>query len=145
MANQTKYLMDSGVIFRQLRGDGRAAALLDELSSKGHLIASAITVFETFRGCRIGEERATADLFQRIPTLDLTYDAATMAADLIHRYRGVFSHERAIPDALIAASAVTAGAVLVTLNERQFAREPIDGLETLVLDQEAPDWTVSAP
>ena len=137
--------MDSGVIFRELRGDGRAAALLAELSSKGHLIASAITVFETFRGCRIGEERATADLFRRIPTLDLTYDAARTAVDLMRRYRGVFSSERAAADALIAGAAITDGAILVTLNTRQFAREPIEGLETLVLDQEAPDWTVSAP
>src|SRR3990170_7114182 len=137
--------MDSGLIFRELRGDGRAAALLDELSWKGHLIASAITVFETFRKCRIGEERATADLFRRIPTLDLTYDAARTAVDLIRRYRGVFSSERAAADALIAGAAITDGAILVTLNTRQFAREPIEGLETLVLDQEAPDWTVSAP
>lgn len=145
MANQTKYLMDSGVILRELRGDGRAAALLDELSWKGHLIASAITVFETFRGCRTGEERATADLFQRIPTLDLTYDAAKTAGDLMRRYRGVFSSERAAADALIAGAAITDGAILVTLNTREFAREPIAGLETLVLDQDAPDWTDSVP
>ena len=145
MTNPNRYLMDSGVIFRELRGDGRAAALLAELSSKGHLIASAITVFETFRGCRIGEERATFDLFRRIPILDLTYDAAKMAADLMNRYRGVFSYEGAIPDALIAGAAITDGAILVTLNTRQFAREAIEGLETLVLDQEAPEWTVSAP
>jgi len=143
--SSNRYLMDSGIIFRELRGDGRAASLLDELSSKGDLIASAVTVFETFRGCRIGEERATTDLFQRIPTLDLTYDAAKMAVDLMRRYRGVFSSERAAADALIAGAAITGRAILVTLNTRQFAREPIHGLETLVLDQEAPDWTASVP
>lgn len=144
MANSNSYLMDSGIIIRELRSDIRAAALLDELSSKGDLIASAITVFETYRGCRTpDEERAAADLFQRIPALDLTYDAAKTAADLMRRYRGVFSSERAAPDAMIAGAAITSGAVLVTLNTRQFAREAIDGLETLVLDQDSPNWTAS--
>jgi len=134
--------MDSGVIFRELRGDSRAAALLDELSSKGDLIASAITVFETYRGCRTpDEERATADLFQRISALDLTYDAAKMAAELMSRYRGVFSSERAAADAMIAGAAITSASILVTLNTRQFAREAIEGLQTLVLDQQAPNWT----
>ena len=58
-------------------------------------------------------------------------------------YPGVFSSDRAAIDALIAGTAIVAEAALVTLNTRQFAREPIDGLETLVLDQEAPDWTAS--
>ena len=146
MANSNSYLMDSGIIIRETRGDSRAAALFDDLSSKGALIASAITVFETYRGCRTpDEEEATADLFRRIPALDLTYDAAKTAADLMRRYRGVFSSERAVPDAMIAATAITVGATFVTLNKSQFAREAIEGLETLVLDQEAPDWTPSAP
>ncbi len=134
--------MDTGIIIRETRGDSRAAALLDELSSKGDLIASAITVFETYRGCRTpAEERATADLFQRISALDLTYDAAKMAAELMSRYRGVFSSERAAADAMIAGAAITSASILVTLNTRQFARETIEGLQTLVLDQQAPNWT----
>lgn len=145
VANSNRYLMDSGIIIRETRGDGRAAALLDELSSRGALIASAITVFETYRGCRTPhEERATADLFQRIPALDLTYDAAKTAADIMRRYRGVFSSERAVPDAMIAATAITVGATFVTLNKKHFAGQPIEGLETLVLDQESPDWMASA-
>lgn len=146
VANSNRYLMDSGIIIRELRGDSRAAALLDELSSRGNLVASAITVFETYRGCRTGDEERAADgLFQRIPALDLTYDAAKMAADLMRRYRGVFSSERASADAMIAGAAITSAAVLVTLNTRHFAREPIEGLQTLVVDQESPHWTASAP
>lgn len=146
VTRSNRYLMDSGIIIRELRGDSRAAALLDELSSKGDLIASAITVFETYRGCRTpDEQRAAADLFRRISALDLTYDAAKMTAELMSRYRGVFSSERAAADAMIAGAAITSASILVTLNTRQFAREPIADLQTLVLDQEASDWTISIP
>ena len=134
--------MDSGIIMRELRGDSRAATLLDELSSKGDLIASAVTVFETYRGCRTPQEERAADhLFQRIAALDLTYDAAKTAAHLMRQYRGVFSSERAAADAMIAGAAITSAAVLVTLNTRQFAREAVDDLQTLVLNQDAPNWT----
>lgn len=146
MATPAKYLLDTGILIRELRGDSRAAALMDRLSALGDLLASPITAFEIYRGCRtLEEERATTDLFERVHPLDITHEIARRAARLMREHPGIFSSERAAADALIAGAAITSQAVLVTLNTRQFARQTIQGLATLTLDQQAQDWTASVP
>lgn len=74
---------------------------------------------------------------------DLAYDSALVAADLMRTQSGVFSGEKSIPDALIAATAVVDGAALVTLNTRQFSRVQAPGLELLLVDQDSPDWVAA--
>jgi predicted nucleic acid-binding protein len=56
-------------------------------------------------------------------------------------WSGIFSSERAVPDAVIAATAMTVPATLVTLNTRQFSQLRIPGLQLMLIDQQAADWT----
>ena len=145
MATPTKYVLDTGILIRELRGDSRAATLMDRLSSAGEVLASAMTAFEIYRGCRtLQEEWATSDLFERVALLDVTLQVAGTAARLMREHPGIFSSDRAAADALIAGAAITSDTVLVTLNARQFSRGGITGLRAMVLDQNAPDWDISS-
>jgi predicted nucleic acid-binding protein len=138
------YLIDSGIVMRQLRGDRRAADLLRRLRRAGAISTSALVFFEVLRGCRTpAEEAAARNLFEFIPVVDVTNLVAEAAALIAREYRGVLSGDRATPDSLIAGSALSRGATLVTLNTRQFARLIVPGLDILLVNQQSDDWTTS--
>ena len=114
---------------------------MNHLFAAGDLLTSAITVTETFRGCKGHEEEAAAaHLFDWVIPLDIDYRTARVAGNLMRQFSSVFGSDRAAADALITATAVVVGTVLVTLNTRQFSRLPPGSVELLLLDQEAPDW-----
>ena len=83
------------------------------------LAASAITIAELYVGVRDGVERQRLDAFvEAFEVLPLDRQAAVVAG-LWRRQYGP-SHGTGLADALIAASAEGAGAILVTLNRRHF-------------------------
>ncbi len=144
MPTRTSYLIDTGIIIRQLRGDSRAGEVLNALSASGEIATAAVTAFEIYRGCRSqSDEIAASALFDLIPVIELTHDVARAGGAIMRAYPGVFSGDRAAIDALIAGTAIVAEAALVTLNATQFARTRIAGLDALVLSQASPDWTAS--
>lgn len=144
MPNRNRFLLDSGIVMRVLRRDFRAADLVDYLSQKGTLVTSAIVAFEIYRGCRNpDDETAAREFFQVYRPLPVGEDAALGASRLFRSQSGVFSGEKSIPDALIAATAVVDGAALVTLNTRQFSRVQAPGLELLLVDQDSRDWVAA--
>jgi len=77
--------------------------------------------------------------------VDLGYDLATAAGKIIRESPGIFSSDKAVPDAIVTASAVATSATLVTLNTRQFSRLRIPGLNVLLIDQQATDWVPASP
>lgn len=143
----TLYLIDSGVILRELQRDQRAAELLDYLARAGTIHGSVVTLTETLVGCRNPrEESAALDLFRRITPLPIDEEAAVEAAELIRRYPGVFRKgvSRGTADAFIAGTAIRRQMKLVTLNIRHFANVPIAGLDTLAINQDSPSWLPDA-
>jgi len=60
-------------------------------------------------------------------------------------FRGVLGGDFAVPDALIAGTALVNGATLVSLNRRQFAALADAGLDLILIPQEAADWTSALP
>ncbi len=112
----------------------------------GRVTTSAIVVVEVFRGCRNQrEETASVGLFAQADIVDLGYDLAMAAGKIIRESPGIFSSDKAVPDAIITASAISISATLVTLNTRQFSRLHIPGLDLLLIDQQAADWIPTAP
>lgn len=141
---RTRFLVDSGIVIRLLRGDARAGLLLDRLRDSGLLSTSAIAAFEVFRGCRSDREHQGASrVFAQMMMSDLSYESALEAANLMKSHSEVFSGERSIPDTLIAATAIVESATLVTLNTRQFSRVQAPGLELLLIDQNSSDWVAA--
>lgn len=144
MPKLNRFLLDSGIVMRVLRRDFRAADLVDHLSQDGMLVTSAIVAFEIYRGCRnANDESAAREFFEVYRPLPVREDTAMGASHLFRSHPGVFSGERSIPDALIAATAIVDSAALVTLNTRQFSRVQAPGLELLLVDQDSPDWVAA--
>jgi predicted nucleic acid-binding protein len=106
------------------------------------LIASVVTVFEIFHGCRTRFEEDEARLvFEKITPVPQTYGCAIAAAHLMRGHPGVLHGSQAVPDAMIAGSAMAYKARFVTLNTRQFSAIQHPDLNLILLDQDAGDWT----
>jgi len=137
------FLIDTGIIIRYLRGNRKAAGLLDFLEQIGKINVSAITYLEILIGSQSHEEEITKLFFERVPPLIVSQEVAQKAASLIKNYPSVFGKEmgRGTPDALIAATAWQRQSVLVTLNTRHFAKIPIAELTVQAIEQDAKDWT----
>ncbi len=139
-------VLDTGLIIRELRGDARAVRLFDALARRYILCVSVITVFEIIRGCRSPEQENRAqEGFARFYPLRVDYDTALEAGSLIRVNTGVFSSERAGADSLIAACASGSRASLATLNTRQFSKLRWPGLNLILVEQDAADWTTGLP
>jgi predicted nucleic acid-binding protein len=136
------HLVDTGLLIRTLRGDARANILLNHLALGGRVLVSAVTVVEVLRGSRnAGQEEAARTILGKADVVDLDYGTAETAAKLLRDWGGILSSERALADAIIAATAMAVPATLVTLNTRQFSRLPVPGLDLMLIDQQAADWT----
>jgi predicted nucleic acid-binding protein len=99
----------------------------------GRLSVSAITRLEVHAGMQPDERYATNKLLSRFITHDMNRELANRAGDLIRE-----SQERrvslGVPDAIIAATALTHGLALVTLNPADF--EGISGLSLVPMPEE---------
>lgn len=138
-----RFILDTGIIIRELNREKRAAELLNHLRNRGVVEVSAITVMEVFAGCRDEDEEAKAgQLFDLIRPIALDEEAAAIAGKLVRKYPVLFGKtvERGSPDALIAATAICADAQLVTLDRKDFGRLTEPGLVTTILDQSAQSW-----
>lgn len=121
----TRYLLDSTIIIRRLRGDGDVLRSLLGLSVEGHVLGtSCVNVAEVERGARPADRRRTAAFLTRLEFFGTTREAAERAG----RYQAAFaSRGRTIhtADALIAGTARAHGAVIVTDNVADFPMRDI--------------------
>ncbi len=112
-----RYLIDTDVLVEYLRGNPRAIRYLERL--EGELLLSAITVAELFSGVRgEGEEMALEQFLQVFEVVPVGQDLARRGG--LYRRDYGRSHGTGLADALIAATAEAAGAVLVTFNRRHY-------------------------
>jgi predicted nucleic acid-binding protein len=112
-----RLLLDTDVLIDYLRGRSEAIAYLESLP--GPLALSAISVAELYAGVRDGDERVKLEQF--LSAFDvLPVDDQTAVKGGLYRRDYTKSHSVGLADALIAATAETYGATLVTLNEKHF-------------------------
>ena len=114
-----RYLLDTGVLIRHLRHHGPTTRLLRELGRQDFLAISAITRLEIRVGMREQERYITNKLLSRLITLDIDAEVADLAGDLLRKYRNTQT-PLTIPDAIIAATALRHGLILVTYNPKDF-------------------------
>lgn len=113
-----RLLLDTDVIVDYLRGREEAVAYFDGIADQ-ELILSAMTVAELYGGVREGNEREQLRRFLggfRIVPVDrnLAIEGGLLRRDF-HPSHGV-----GLADAIIAATARTEQATLVTLNKKHF-------------------------
>lgn len=117
-------LLDTTVLIDLVRGSEAAADFIDAARQQEvRLCVSVISAMEMIAGCRNQNEvHQMGKLFADFTLLHLTPDVSAQAYDLMSQYSK--SHGLTIPDALIAATALTEGLDLVSDNERHFRMIP---------------------
>lgn len=110
-------LLDTDVLIDFLRGHTSAQKLFDKLPDDCAL--SVVSVAELHAGVREGPERKALDaLLATFELIGLTASIATQGG-LLRRDWGK-AHGSGLNDALIAATALETGRVLITLNAKHF-------------------------
>jgi predicted nucleic acid-binding protein len=82
------------------------------------LFCSVITEAEILAGLRAGEERSVEGLLEKLESIPVTREIARTAGSLKQKYGK--SQGLALPDALIAASAISHRLLLLTRNAKHF-------------------------
>ncbi len=126
------YLLDTGILIRHLRNRPGYHDLIRRLNKEGDLYISAFTRVEVLRGMRDHERERTFRLLNDLLTHPLDRETADRAGELLRAWqsKGVTLSG---PDAVIAASALQVGAILVTTNPRHY---PMPELTALAADDE---------
>lgn len=101
------------------RGVSEAIAWLDEAVRESVVAISSMTEMELLVGCRDKQERRKVSrLLKRVEVIKLNEPITDLAVRLVGRYS--LSHSLAIPDALIAATALHEHVPLATKNRRDY-------------------------
>lgn len=113
----TPLLVDTDVLVDCLRGLGPAVAFVKKHADR--VLLSAIVVAELYAGVKGDREQEGLDgLVTAFPVIPVTADIAR-AGGLLRRSYGK-SHGVSLPDALLAATALTEKADLATLNVKHY-------------------------
>jgi len=114
---QENLLIDSDVLIDYLRGYPAAVSYLEGLIERQ--IVSVITVAELYTGIREGAERqALEELLRNFEIISVSQNVAVIGG--LFRRTYLKSHNVGIADAIIATTAETEQAIVVTLNKKHF-------------------------
>ena len=115
----TLTIVDTDILIDAALRVNQAIDRLSSIEQQSLLAISAITQMELFIGCRNKAELRNIEHFlQRFQVLKLNEPINDMAIDLLRRYR--LSHGLAIPDALIAATALVLNQPFISKNQRDY-------------------------
>ena len=112
-------VFDTDVLIDYARGVATAVAALDAARREAQPMASVVTYLELLAGCRDKRELSILDAFMatlRLVHIDVVISRCTQ--DLMRAYR--LSHGLRLPDALIAATALTNGWALISKNQKDY-------------------------
>ncbi len=121
-------IVDTDVLIDAASQISKAIDCLNGFEQNSMLAISVITQMELFVGCRNKTELGNTKRFlQRFQVLKLSEQISDKAIGLLLQYR--LSHGLAIPDALIAATAITFNQPFISKNQRDYSF--ISGLQLL--------------
>lgn len=119
-------IIDTDILVEVGRGVPEAVAFVDRVVRELTAAISSMTELELLVGCRDKREhRRVARLLKRLHVVKISEPVTDIAVRLVTRYS--LSHGLAIPDAVIAATALHVYAPLVTKNRRDY--QFISGLQ----------------
>ena len=125
-----RYVLDTGVLIRQIRGRKDVLRLVRGITRLGRAAVSPMVHVELYAGLRPHEEYAAGKLLSRFAVIPMDADIGRRAGQLIRQQRTRGRTPR-VPDAIIAATALQHGLTLVTFNPRDFE---LPGLQLYPLD-----------
>lgn len=119
-----KLVFDTNIFIEALRLTPKGVALINYFEKSDYeLYVSSVVGFELFAGKSSKNEtqqKAMQELLSYFEVQDLTWNVAKRAGEL---YRNG-THYMEFPDYIIAATALTIGAQVVTLNRKHFSQIP---------------------
>lgn len=125
-------LLDTGIVLRHLRGHQPTVQLLRVVGKHDRLGIAAITRVEVHAGMHPDEKYVTQKLLGRFVTIPLDRAIADLAGDLVATQRRA-GHGLAVPDAILAATAIAHRLTFLTYNQRHFVT--ITGLSLYPLER----------
>ena len=112
-----KLLFDTDVLIEYLRGNENAKAYLDQIENVIYM--SSVTMAELYAGVRKGDEYSKLEKFiDTFEVISLNKNIAKIGGLLRNQYKS--THGTGLADALIAATAKTINAQVVTFNSKHF-------------------------
>jgi len=113
------YLLDSCVLIRHLRRHQPTTNLIATLAVEGQVGIATISRTEVVEGMRDHERQGTMRFLDALECYPLDAAIANLAGELMRRFRaqGITLDK---PDAIIGATAMAHGLVLVTYNAKHF-------------------------
>ena len=115
----TSLVIDSDILIDHFHGNAQATAFVRDALTRGQaLIISVATVVEILAGLRQGEEDATNELLSLFTVRPADESIGRVAGGFLNRYGR--EHRLDLGDALIAATAQSAGMTLYTRNVRHY-------------------------
>ena len=114
-----KFLVDSDIIIWYLKGRDKEVQLLEELSEKGELFTSVVTIAEIRAGLTKDAKKIIRELKNIFKPLDITEEIAELTGEFKQKYK------LDIADMFIAATAVVNKLTLVTYNKKHFSMPQI--------------------
>lgn len=123
------YLFDSGILILHLRNQPGYPELTNRLLNEANTYISVMSHLEIVRSWRGREHTKTFNLLESFETIPVTGEIANLAGKLIRSWRkhGVTLGDA---DAVIAASALHDGLMLVTTSARHFPMPELSVLQT---------------
>ena len=82
-----RFLLDSDVIIRHLRGRHEVTPMLRNLQDFSLPGCSAVSVFEVQMGIKEGEEEATRRFLKALEIFEVNWEVADRAAQLVREYK----------------------------------------------------------
>ena len=124
------YLLDTTVLIDALRARRNRRQQLAELNAAGHVLAASVAnVAEVYAGMRAGEEAHTASLFRDLKLYEVT-EAIARRAGMLKNSEAKRGRTFALPDMLVAATAIELHLTVITDNRKDFT---VPGLTLLEL------------
>ena len=114
-----KFLIDSDIIIWYLKGRDKEVQLLEELSGKGELFTSVVTIAEIRAGLTKDAKKIISEMKNIFKPLDITGEIAELTGEFKQKYK------LDIADMFIAATAVVNKLTLVTYNKKHFSMPQI--------------------
>jgi hypothetical protein len=112
-------LVDTDILIDAGRNLPDAVSFLENAENNSVLTISVVTKMELIVGCRNKTEMRSVEQFlERFNLIRLNESISDISIDLLRRYR--LSHGLLIPDAIIAATAISLNASFVTKNQKDF-------------------------
>ena len=118
-------LLDSDILIEVLRGRNEEilARWSDLIRAEGLLAYSAVTAAEIWHGVRDSEQASVSDMFTALTCIPVDADIGRRAGDYLRHFRR--SHQLALGDALIAATASLHDLHLWTRNRKHYPMSDI--------------------